>query len=172
MATTVLYRKSSDEVLKISLAGQQFVDNSFFGQLTDPTTPDGTDVHDPNGNFRVLGYAKIAEIGSNNVRNATQAEIDAFSASEVDDLSQMDADRAETLLNTHPQFRKLMTAYSDILKDEFNHVRSWITDFKVEVAAATSLADLKSRVAALPNLPDRTLAQLKTAMTNRISKND
>jgi len=63
----------------------------------------------------------------------------------------------------------VLRAFADILKDEFNIIRQWITDFKADVAAATTLADLKTRVAADPDLPDRTLAQLKTAIQDKIS---
>lgn len=51
-----------------------------------------------------------------------------------------------------------------ITLDELNDVRQWITDFKVAVNAATSLTNLKTGVAALPNLPQRTMPQLKNAM--------
>lgn len=53
--------------------------------------------------------------------------------------------------------------------DEINLLRQWITSFKAAVAASSSLADLKSRVAALANVPDRTVAQAKAAVTNKIS---
>lgn len=62
----------------------------------------------------------------------------------------------------------LLRALADILKDEINIVRGWTVSFKAEVAAATNLANLQSRVATLPTLSDRTLAQLKTAIQNRI----
>jgi hypothetical protein len=52
--------------------------------------------------------------------------------------------------------------------DEVNNLREWIAAFKVEVAAATNLADLQSRVAGLPAMPDRTIAQLKTAIQGKI----
>jgi hypothetical protein len=52
--------------------------------------------------------------------------------------------------------------------DEINLLREWITSFKAAVAAATSLANLQTRVAALPDLPDRTPAQAKAAVTNKI----
>jgi hypothetical protein len=52
--------------------------------------------------------------------------------------------------------------------DEVNLLRQWIVAFKSEVAAASSLADLKARVAALPDLPDRTAAQIKPAIRARI----
>ena len=89
--TTALYRLSSNEVIKISVKNQQFAerDTAFWGVLTDPTTPDGTNVRnestDPPGPLRELGFAKIAEPGLNNVRNATQLEIDTFEPAEIDD---------------------------------------------------------------------------------------
>lgn len=55
-----------------------------------------------------------------------------------------------------------------ITMDEINLLRQWVADFKGQVAAASSLADLKTRVAALPNTPDRTTTQLKQAIRNRI----
>ena len=59
-------------------------------------------------------------------------------------------------------------AFADIAKDEINLLRKWTRDFKAEVAAATNLADLKTRVSGLPTLNDRTLDQLKTAIKNRV----
>lgn len=52
--------------------------------------------------------------------------------------------------------------------DEINNLRQWIEAFKAQVASATNLADLKTRVATLPATPDRTSTQLKTAIKNRI----
>lgn len=172
MPTTVLYRKSSGEVRKISLKGQPFddADPAFWGVLTDPNFPDGTEDRDPDGNFRVLGYAKIWD--DPDVRNATQDEINTFAAFQADDENQQAAGRAAEFLSLHPQWRKLLIAFADILVSEFNILRQWEMEFKNEVAAATSLANLQSRVATLPDLPDRTLAQLKTAILNRISKDD
>lgn len=56
--------------------------------------------------------------------------------------------------------------------DEINVLRQWIAAFKVQVAAATSLANLQARVAALPATPDRTIAQLKTAIQGKIDAGD
>lgn len=112
MAVTALYRISSNEVVKISVKGQTFSDRNtnVWGVLTDPVLPDGNQVRDisldPIGPLRVLGLAKIAVPGTNTVRNSTQAEIDSFDASQVDDDNQEDADRAKDLLRNHPQFRK------------------------------------------------------------------
>ncbi len=62
-----------------------------------------------------------------------------------------------------------MRAIVSILLDELNTLRAWTVSFKAEVAAATTLADLKSRVATLSTLNNRTLTQAKTAYQNKIN---
>jgi hypothetical protein len=54
-----------------------------------------------------------------------------------------------------------------VLLDEGNLTRRRLASFKVQVAAATTLADLKTRVAALPAMPDRTVEQLKAAVSEK-----
>ncbi len=92
--------------------------------------------------------------------------------------SAQDAADAAALTASRRQFGKdtlddatqgiLLRAFADIVKDEFNIVRGWTRDFQTEVAAATNLADFKARVATLPTLNDRTLAQLRAAIQARI----
>lgn len=57
-----------------------------------------------------------------------------------------------------------------------NTLREWDMSFKAAVAAATSLADLKTRVAALPDLPDLVEANVvnavKSAIQNHINNGD
>jgi hypothetical protein len=53
--------------------------------------------------------------------------------------------------------------------DEINNLRQWVGGFKAATAAATSLADLKTRVASLPNTPDRTRAQLLAAVRAKLT---
>lgn len=55
-----------------------------------------------------------------------------------------------------------------LVVDELNILRQWLSDFKTEVAAATNLANLQTRVASLPNMPDRTYQQAKTAIKTLI----
>jgi hypothetical protein len=64
---------------------------------------------------------------------------------------------------------KLYRSIAAVLLDENNALRQWITSFKAATAASSSLADFKTRVAALPAMPDRTLAQAKTAVTNKLN---
>lgn len=52
--------------------------------------------------------------------------------------------------------------------DEINNLRGWIVSFKAATAAASSLADLKTRVAALPNMPNRTTNQLVNALSAKL----
>ncbi len=56
-----------------------------------------------------------------------------------------------------------------VLVDEINFLRARDRDRADDVAAATSLADLKVRWAARVVLTDRTLAQAKTAIQNKIT---
>lgn len=59
-----------------------------------------------------------------------------------------------------------------VTKDEINLLRQWVTDFKAAVAASTSLADLKTRVAALDSMPQRTAQQAKAAMLAKINDSE
>lgn len=56
--------------------------------------------------------------------------------------------------------------------DEINTLRSWLASFKTDVASATSLADLKTRVATLPETSTYTKAQLLTAISSKIASGD
>ncbi len=188
MATTVLYRISSNEVLKISPKGQPFSDRdtAFFGVLIDPPRPDGDVVREtlPDGTLgpmRTLGFAKINDTGT--VRNATQPEIDAFAAPETDDGNQLDASQAQGLIDLHPLWRKIWKAVLKRVISENNTTNQRVEDMitqwnqhKVDVASASNLSKLKSATAALPtispSLPQRTLPQAVTALKNDVDKND
>lgn len=73
--------------------------------------------------------------------------------------------RIETDLN---EFGRLERAIVVTALNEINNLRQWIASFRAEVAAATSLADLKTRVAGLPNMPDRTKTQLISTIKDKI----
>lgn len=75
---------------------------------------------------------------------------------------------ADAIVNGVTVDGKVMRAVAAVLVDEINNLRQWLAQFKAEVAAAASLADLKTRVATLPAMPDRTLAQAKTAILGKI----
>jgi hypothetical protein len=61
-----------------------------------------------------------------------------------------------------------LKAVAAVTAEEINNIRQWLADFKAQVALASTLADLKTRVAALPNMPQRTLTQVRTAIANKI----
>jgi hypothetical protein len=67
---------------------------------------------------------------------------------------------------------RVLRAVVALTVDELNDLRSWVTAFKATTAAATSLADLKTRVANLPNLPARTLQQARAAIVNKVEAGD
>ena len=193
MATTVLYRKSSGEVLKISPKGQvfDFIDDTYFAYLTDPSFPDGTANRQKLGDGiisppRELGWQKIAIPSASEVRNATQLEIDGFEAYKVNDDNEQDATGAGDLLDNHKRFRKVFKALlkqvvinqlvetSNVKQNEM--IDQW-NDYKTAVAGISNLNDFKNAVAALPAIASDltetiTLSQIKDAVLNEISKDD
>jgi len=170
--TWVLYRISSGEVGGISDSHDfaSILTDDNFAVIIDPTISDGVIIRNAEGE-RELGYCKINDNGT--IRNATQVEINGFQAIEDDDNNQISADKALNYFKNNPQFRRIMAAYTAILIDyEINVYRQWLTDFKAAVAASTSLANFQSRVAAMDDMPQRTLSQMRTAIENRINKDD
>lgn len=129
MATTALYRKSSNEVIKIASSGQTFADRdtTYWEVLTDPSFPDGQDTHDGGvgvpGDLRVLGYSKI-QVGGTTVRNATQLEIDTFEPAEIDDENKQDMEGGIVLFEDHHRFRKLFKAMLKEFVLEFDKTRN------------------------------------------------
>ena len=185
---TALYRDSSKEVLKISVKDQQFDDrdDDVFKLLVDPATPDGIQVReqtDDLGPMRQLGFAKFADVAGNTVRNATQVEIDTFADFEKEDDNELDAQQANVLLKDHPQFRKMMTAITDVGLEDSNAVlmalqdlsRQW-DQFKVDFAASVDFDALKvetdKQVPIKKDFPSLPLAAVKGRQSSRISKND
>ena len=65
------------------------------------------------------------------------------------------------------QFEKLLKAWALVQLDDSNKQDAWLTAFKASVAASTSLADFKTRVALLPAMPTNSPAQFKTAIRNK-----
>ncbi len=67
------------------------------------------------------------------------------------------------------QYETRQRAIVAVMVEEVNHLRGWIEAFKAAVAEATSLADLKTRTAALAAMPDRTGAQAKAAIAAKVA---
>ncbi len=98
-----------------------------------------------------------------NAFDGSQAAQDAWNALPQDQKS------AVRLINTLTPDARAYRAIAALAIDEINTLREWIVAFKAATAAASSLANLQTRVAALPDLPDRTLAQAKTAFINKVN---
>lgn len=192
MATTVLYRKSSGEVLKISPHGQNFphINVTYFGQLTDPSFPDGIQnrslVDGVIGPARELGYQKIAIPSASEVRNATQQEIDGFEALKVEDDNILDADGASSFLSVHPRFRKILKAMLKAIvinqmvgntNVKINEMIDQWNDYKTAVAGIANLNDFKTAVANLPDIQANltevlTLTQIRDSVLSEVDKDD
>ena len=180
MAVTALYRISSGEVLKISPKGQTFADRdpAFFGVVTDPVLPDGNTVRALNpdgtmGPLRVLGFAKHYVGIGQDIRNATQGEIDTYAAKELTDDKQLDALRVGELFSVHPQWRKAFKALLKRILAVTNAHAEQHNAIRAQIAAATNLADLQSRIGAnTADLSTFTLQQAATALLGDISADD
>jgi hypothetical protein len=106
----------------------------------------------------------------------------------IEEMTQPEKDQveadilAERILNVHEGGKILLEefdispivirAFADIVKDEINILRGWDMDLKAAVAASNNLEQLKANIAALPDLPDRTLPQLKQEIKDRIDSGD
>lgn len=75
---------------------------------------------------------------------------------------------AKALYDSQGESERALRAVAKLAVDEINALRAWVTSFKAAVAAATNLADLKTRVAALANTPARTYEQAKAAVASLI----
>ncbi len=108
-----------------------------------------------------------------NLQASAQATINAFDGSQgaqdTWNLIPQDQKSAVRLINLTDANARAYRAVAALAIDEINTLREWIVSFQVAVAASTSLANLQTRVAALPNLPDRTLAQAKAAFINKVN---
>lgn len=122
------------------------------------TPPSGADVTYMPGATPDQIATGAAVLAAFDWSDAAQAAFDAA----------VDRVRANLLLDAREAAYTLLRGVVSVTVDEVNALRQWVTSFKAAVAASSSLADLKTRVAALANTPDRTLAQARTAIKNAI----
>ncbi len=99
-----------------------------------------------------------------NVFNGSQAAQDAWAARVTDYQN-----RTLVYMFSPDPDSRAYRATAALAIDEINILREWIVSFQAAVAASTSLANLQTRVAALPNLPDRTLTQAKNAFIAKVN---
>ena len=93
----------------------------------------------------------------------TQVDKDAVDQAEADAEAQRLLDNKDFTLSAG----KINKAMGLSFLDTINNIRSWLADFKSEVANATDLDDLKTRVASLPDMPSFSVKQLKTVIANK-----
>jgi hypothetical protein len=75
---------------------------------------------------------------------------------------------AAEVINQSDINAKVLRAVVVTLIDEINTLRGWLTSLKAQIAASSSLTDLRNRVNTLPAVPNRTLAQARTAITAKV----
>jgi len=87
----------------------------------------------------------------------------------TDILNALRVAAVDMFLNQPDANAKVHRAESLTLIDELNSIRQWLQAFKNGVATAATLADIKTLVAGLPSMPDRTVSQAKTAVQNKVN---
>lgn len=148
------YRKNGGEVVGVSVSPNNLPIESEFSEIEGESGLD-------------LSVKRIV-VGSI-LREATAQEIAGFQAFEDEDnLNKL---RGRAKLQFDSENRELMALKAVVFEtvSEINILRDWLVAFKAEVALASNLADLKTRVASLSNTPPRTQAQVITALKNRIT---
>ena len=123
----------------------------------------------PHGErYRLSFWADDGAYWREGIVDYTDAEWDAILAAEKAARQAAEA-VARAVEQNLDEYERRMKAVVLVLVDEINLLRGWITGFKAAVAASTSLADLKTRVAATAAMPDRTREQAKTAIANKVA---
>ena len=92
----------------------------------------------------------------------------AAAAQAVEDAAELAA--FQEMQRDLDQFELTLKAVALVMLSEVNNVREWVAGYKGEVAAATNLGNLQARVAALPNMPERTVQQLRTAVYGKVAE--
>lgn len=110
--------------------------------------------------------AKYLKHVGGSIVEKSQAEKDAYDLAESQAVEV--AYRASQKSNFDGASGVYLRALVKVLLDENNNLRQWLTSFKSEVAASSNMANFQTRVAGLPNMPDRTLDQAKTAIQTKI----
>jgi hypothetical protein len=154
MANYFVYRINGGEVLVGSVDSQNV--SGFFAQAQDPNTPDGVD----------LSVPKIYDGSS--VRNATAQEIAYFAVAKDQDDAVLARSNQSGLLILGNKNGIVYKAIAEVMINEINILRRWIVSFKNQVALSSSLADLKTIISGLSDLPDRTPTQARNAVQSSI----
>lgn len=153
----------------VIFSGTNAVDFKGQGTFSEPDYNGRTDVDlDPNLSAVVGFHFKYWTRQSPGVYVLkSQGARDAIDAAEAAAITAANRSLADTIKDDLGPDGIKWRALALMLLDEFNDLRQWIAAFKIQTAAATNLANFQSRVASLPSMPDRTIAQVKTAYSNK-----
>jgi len=91
----------------------------------------------------------------------TKAELLAYDDATVEAWYNNKADEEIANYDNWADREKIMIK---LLAKENNSARAWFNSFKVAVSESVSLVDLQVKVASLPDMPERTLEQIKAAL--------
>lgn len=124
--------------------------------------------------FGADGPLMIWDAGLNNIRAMTSGEIAALPSQKA--TAQAQAAKASATagidngqLVAGDKLERIVRAVALAALDAFNADRQCLTDIKNATAAATSLANLQTRFAAITYPPQVTAAQLVTAIKTKIA---
>jgi hypothetical protein len=131
----------------------------------------------PAGTYEGIDYhgAPPADVAARagwvDVTPEIQAEIDAIEAQRQAEAAAAEAAQAAALLAMQSELdnaERITKGLALTILDELNRLSARIRAFDAAVAASTSLANLQTRTAALADIPDRTVAQLKAAIKAKV----
>ena len=92
--------------------------------------------------------------------------MDASARAAVD--AQLLSDRYDDIVSQLEQAEDILRQVVIMTVGEINLLREWIVNFKAAVAAAGNLGQLQTAVEALPDMPDRTFAQVKQQLRDSL----
>jgi hypothetical protein len=115
----------------------------------------------------------VWDAGLGNIRAMTQAEIDALPGLQATQRAQSAKAQAQAAIDRWNALdsdlrERIEFALVDTIRDEFNRYSALVAAQSAAVAAATSLADLKTRWAAITLVPQRSLADLANVIRTKI----
>ena len=117
----------------------------------------------------VVGFQSIYwTITGDIVTLMTQGERDAVDAAILADQITDEKTQAEAIHDLTSADSRALRSIVLLLVDELNSLRTQWRDFQTAVASSSNLAALKTEVAAMPTLNDRTYQQARTAIGNKI----
>ena len=115
---------------------------------------------------------KYLKINLPTIEEMSQAEKDVIDANELSQADSFLRIGAKAQYDGQTEQGQALRCMAKVILDELNDIRGWTVSFKAEVAAATNLGNLQSRIATLSTLNNRTLSQAKTAIQNCVDNGD